>query len=65
MFFFSLGIVGELLLSYKFLIFVPGNFYCFKNEGYFLEIFKDEFFLTELCLFIYVQSTSATFKEVQ
>ena len=33
--------------------FVVGNFYCFKNVGYLLEIFKMRFFITELCLCMY------------
>ena len=54
---FSLGLWG----TFAFLqvpLFVTGNFYLFLNEGYLLEIFKDEVFLTEFCLYIHLSVTS-------
>ena len=50
-FLFSLEIMGN-FCSLKISCFVMRNFYHFENEGYLLEIFKDEVFQTKLCLCI-------------
>ena len=42
-FLFSLGMMGNFFFL-QVPCFVGGNFYCFKNEGHLLEVFKMRFF---------------------
>ena len=52
MFLFSLGMRANFCFLHV-PCSVAGNYYCFKNEGYLLKVFKMRFFPTKLCLYLH------------